>query len=125
MTDYLMMADVLAMHADLIERYGGTHGVRDLGLLEAALFRPQTGYYDDLIQQAAALWESIAQNHPFLDGNERVGFAAMHTFLSINGASLTAGSDETYQFIAALYEFNQFRFEKLVEWLSHHVDQGK
>lgn len=57
MTDYLTLAEVLAMHADLIARYGGSPGIRDLGLLEAALFRPQTGYYEDLIAEAAALWE--------------------------------------------------------------------
>lgn len=59
MTDYLTVADVLAMHADQIERYGGSHGVRDLALLEAAVFRPQSGYYGDLIEEAAALWESL------------------------------------------------------------------
>ena len=64
MTDYLTVAEVLAMHADQIERYGCSHGVRDLGLLEAALYRPQTGYYADLIEEAAALWESLSQNLP-------------------------------------------------------------
>ena len=95
MTDYLTMAEVLAMHADQIERYGGSHGVRDLGLLEAALFRPQTGYYADLIEEAAALWESLSQNHPFIDGNKRTAFAATYTFLAINGARLTADAQET------------------------------
>jgi death-on-curing protein len=75
MTDYLTVAEVLAMHADQIERYGGSHGVRDPGLLESALNRPQTGYYADLIEEAAALWESLAQNHPFIDGNKRTAFA--------------------------------------------------
>lgn len=68
--DYIRLDDVLAIHADQIKRYGGTHGVRDPGLLEAALFRPQTGYYPSLIQEAAALWESLWQNHPFVDGNK-------------------------------------------------------
>jgi death-on-curing protein len=67
-TDFLTLADVLAIHDDQIERYGGSHGLRDAGLLEAALFRPQTGYYDGLIEESAALWESLAQNHPFIDG---------------------------------------------------------
>ena len=80
MTDYLTFAEVLAIHDDQIERYGGSPGVRDPGLLEAALFRPQTGYYADLIEEAAALWESLAQNHPFIDGNKRVAFAATYTF---------------------------------------------
>src|ERR1700721_1001889 len=100
MTDYLTVAEVLAMHVDQIERYGGSKGIRDPGLLEAALFRPQTGYYADLIEEAAALWESLAQNHPFIDGNKRVSFAVTYTFLAINGAQLTADAETTYAFIA-------------------------
>jgi len=121
MTDYLTMAEVLAMHADQIERYGGSQGVRDPGLLEAALYRPQTGYYSDLIEEAAALWESLAQNHPFIDGNKRTAFAATYTFLAINGARLTADAQEAYVFIADLYEANQFSFDKLIPWLRDHV----
>lgn len=121
MTDYLTVAEVLAMHADQIARYGGSRGVRDAGLLEAALFRPQTGYYADLIEEAAALWESMSQNHPFIDGNKRTAFAATYTFLAINGARLTAGAQETQDFVLALYEGNQFTFDKLVPWLREHV----
>jgi death on curing protein len=84
MTDYLTVAEALATHADQIERYGGAHGVRDLGLLDAALFRPQTGYYADPIEETAALWESMSQNHPFVDGNKRTAFAVTCTFLAIN-----------------------------------------
>jgi len=123
MTDYLTAAEVLAMHADQIDRYGGSHGVRDHGVLEAALYRPQTGYYADLIEEAAALWESLAQNHPFIDGNKRTAFSATYTFLAINGARLTADAQETYLFVAALYEANQFSFDKLVPWLRSHVTQ--
>lgn len=90
MTDYLTVTEVLAIHADQIERYGGSHGVRDQGLLEAALYRPQTGYYADMIEEAAALWESLAQNHTFINGNKRTAFAATYTFLAINGVRLTA-----------------------------------
>ena len=115
------MAEVLAMHADQIERYGGSHGVRDAGLLEAALYRPQTGYYADLIEEAAALWESLAQNHAFVDGNKRTAFAATYTLLAINGARLTAGAEETYAFIDGLHEANQFSFEMLAAWLRSHV----
>ena len=85
MTDYLTVAEVLAMHADQIERYGGAHGVRDQGLLESALYRPQTGYYAGLIEEAAALWESLAQNHPFIDGNKRTAVVAAMVFLARNG----------------------------------------
>src|SRR6516165_4844882 len=117
MRDYLTVADVLAMHADLIERYGGSHGVRDPGLLQAALFRPQTGYYADLIEEAAALWESLSQNHPFVDGNKRTAFAVVYAFLSINGKDLTADAQETTDFLVNLYEADQFGFERLVTWL--------
>src|SRR5258708_22301755 len=108
MTDYLTVAEVLAIHADQIKRYGGAHGVRDPGLLEAALYRPQTGYYADLIEEAAALWESLSQNHPFIDGNKRTAFAVTYTFLAINGARITADAEATYGFLAELYATNQF-----------------
>ena len=121
MTDYLTVIEVLAIHEDQIERYGGAHGVRDPGLLEAALYRPQTGYYADLIEEAAALWESLAQNHPFIDGNKRTAFAVTYTFLVINGAVLQADPDETYDFIAGLYEAGGFRFEALAAWLRRMV----
>jgi death-on-curing protein len=120
-TDYLMVAEVLAIHADQIDRYGGATGIRDPGLLEAALFRPQTGYYADLIEEAAALWESLAQNHPFIDGNKRVAFAATYTFLAINGARLTADADKTYAFIIGLYETQTFDFAHLADWLRENV----
>ena len=123
MTD-LTVAEVLAMHADQIDRYGGSHGVRDHGLLEAALYRPQTGYYAGLIEEAAALWESLAQNHPFIDGDKRTAFAAAYTFLAINGTRLTADAQKTYAFVAALYEAGQFSFDKLVPWLRGHVMQA-
>ena len=121
MIDYLTMAEVLAMHADQIERYGGSPGVRDHGLLEAALYRPQTGYYGDLVEEAAALWESLAQNHPFIDGNKRTAFAATYTFLTINGARLNADAAETYSFVIGLYESNEFNFERLIQRLRSHV----
>jgi death-on-curing protein len=120
-TDYLTMAEVLAIHADQIDRYGGANGVRDLGLLEAALFRPQTGYYADLIEEAAALWESLAQNHPFVDGNKRCAFAATYTFLAINGGQITVGPAEAFAFISGLYETHTFDFAHLTPWLRAHV----
>ena len=122
MTDYLTMVEALAIHEDQIERYGGAQGVRDYGLLESALYRPQTGYYADLIEEAAAIWESLAQNHPFVDGNKRTAFAATYTFLAINGIRLTADAEETYQFILVLHEAGTFRFENLVPWLRTNTE---
>src|SRR6185437_15017125 len=103
MTDYLTVAEVLAIHSDQIERYGGSAGVRDPGLLEAAVFRPQTGHYAGVIEEAAALWESLSQNHPFIDGKKRTAFACAYAFLAINGFHLTADANETIRFLTGLY----------------------
>lgn len=123
MTDYLTIADVLTIHADLLRRYGGSPGLRDAGLLEAALFRAQTGYYADLIEEAAALWESLSQNHAFVDGNKRIAFAATYTFLAINGIMLRASADETYAFISSLHEAGSFRLDELAKWLRANSGQ--
>jgi len=117
MRDYLTTADVLAIHADQLAHYGGGDGVRDPGQLEAALFRPQSGYYADLIAEAAALWESLSQNHPFVDGNKRTAFASMYTFLVINGMELTADAEETWLFMSKLYADGNFTFDVLDAWL--------
>ena len=124
MTEYLTSIEVLALHEDQIARYGGTPGIRDLGLLEAARYRPQTGYYADLIEEAAAIWESLSQNHPFLDGNKRTAFAAMYTFLAINNVRLTATSADTVAFLGGLYGGGTFGFETLVPWLRQNIVAG-
>jgi len=120
-TDHLTLPEVLAVHADQIARYGGRPGVRGPGHLEAALFRAKTGRYVDVIEEAGALWESLAQYHPFLDANERTAFASTFTFLAVNGVHLGANSGETYKFIADLYPTNGFSFEVLVPWLRNHT----
>jgi death-on-curing protein len=121
MTEYLTVVEVLSIHTDLIDRYDGRQGIRDQGLLEAALYRPQTGYYSDLIEEAAALWESISQNHAFFDGNKRTALAATIAFLGINGMRLTSDANETITFLTPLYESNQLTFERLVPWLRSNV----
>ena len=122
MTEYLTIVEVVAMQEDQIKRNGGSTGVRDMGALESALYRPQTGYYKDLIEEAAALWESLSQNHPFVDGNKRAAFAATYTFLMINGYEFMAGVEhDSVSFISGLYEANSFSFDKLVPWLRGHT----
>ena len=79
--DYIRVDDVLAIHADQTERYGGSQGFKDPGLLKAALFRPQTGYYPQLINETAVLWEVLSQNHPIVVGNKRTAFAATYVFI--------------------------------------------
>ena len=119
--DYIRVEDILAIHADQIERYGGGEGIRDPGLLEVALFRPQTGYYPTLIDEAAALWESLSQNHPFVDGNKRTAFAAIYVFLAINGLEITATDNQTQDFVLGLYSASGVTFENLRAWLSENT----
>ena len=88
---------------------------------KARLFRPQTGYYSSLIEEAAALWESLSQNHPFVDGNKRTAFAIAYTFLAINGVRLTAGASETETFLLNLYSTGTFDFGRLSRWLRENV----
>ncbi|AHB11160.1 type II toxin-antitoxin system death-on-curing family toxin [Zymomonas mobilis] len=117
MSEFITLVEALTIHTDQIDRYGGSYGIRDKGLLEAALFRPQTGYYNDLIQESAALWESLAQNHPFIDGNKRTAFAVTYTFLALNGVLISADAEMAYNFISELYRNNKFEFEILDQWL--------
>ena len=118
---YLTVAEVVAIHHHQIEEYGGEHGLLNQGSLEAAVFRPQTGYYNDLSEEAAALFESLVNNHAFLDGNKRVGFAAMHTFLLLNEFDLDVSSREAYQFMVKTMEAGKFRFALLREWIAGHL----
>ena len=118
---YLTAAEVIAIHHHQIEEYGGVHGLRDQGALEAAVFRPQTGYYNDLNEEAAALLESLVNNHAFLDGNKRVGFAAVHTFLLVNGFNLDVTSKAAFQFVMNALEDGKFRFALLHKWISEHL----
>jgi death-on-curing protein len=120
-SEFLTLSEVLAIHADQIDRYGGAHGVRDRGLLESALYRPQTGYYADVVEEASALWESLSQNHPFVDGNKRTAFAVMYTFLAYNNFWITAGLQDTTQFVLGLYKTGQFKFENVSAWLRRNT----
>jgi death on curing protein len=113
----LTIAEVLAIHQMQIEEYGGVHGIRDKGLLESTVFRPQTGYYSSAAEEAAALMESLANNHPFLDGNKRVAFAAAHTFLLINGFDLEVDSLAAYEFMMSSIAKGEFRVTHILEWI--------
>jgi death-on-curing protein len=115
--DYLTVADVLGMHTVLIQRYGGAPGVRDPGALESALFRPQTGYYEDIVAEAAALLESLAINHPFVDGNKRIAFAAADVFLRINGWRLQRSPMQIHAEMLQMFEAGTFDIANLEPWL--------
>ena len=105
------------MQSVLIQRFGGAKGVRDPGALEAALFRPQTGYYEDRVAEAAALMESLAINHPFVDGNKRIAFAAADVFLRINGWRLQRSPMQIYEEMMQMFDSGTFDIQHLEPWL--------
>ena len=113
--------EILVLHEDQVQRFGGAPGLRDMGALESALLRPQMGYYDSLIEEAAALLESLAMNHPFVDGNKRVAFAVTEVFLQMNGSFIDCDDDEAHRHFMHLFETNSFRFAQLKDWLEQHV----
>lgn len=115
--NYLTLNDVYHIHELLIAAHGGATGVRDAGLIEAALLRPQTGYYKDVLEEAAALWESLAMNHCFIDGNKRIGFAVMDIFLDMNGFEITASQEDAETFIYSNLEAGTFNKDNLDAWL--------
>lgn len=115
--DYLTTIEVLSIHAIMINRYGGAPGLRDLGALEAALFRPRTGYYSDIICQAAALLESLAINHPFIDGNKRVAFAVVDVFLRINKFQLVAENNKIHKDMMKMFDTQTFDYDHIEPWL--------
>lgn len=123
MTEYITTVDALFFHQLLTERYGGASSLRDAGALEAALHRPQTGYYDTLIHEAAALLESLVQNHPFADGNKRVAFAITDVFLRINGYRITADSSAIFATLMKFFADQTFDVEHLMPWLESIVAQ--
>ena len=118
---FLSTDEVLALHSRLIDEFGGPPGVRDLGLVESALHRPRTGYYADLAGMAAALFESLLMNHPFVDGNKRVAFFATDVFLRMNGWKLEVDADRAHAFLIGALERGNADFSTLVIWIREHV----
>lgn len=121
MRDYLTVSDVLAIHSILIKRYGGSHGIRDHSALESALFRLQSGYYADIIAEAAALMESLIINHPFIDGNKRVAFASIDIFLRINGYRINSEPMTIYTVMIQMLETGAFDKINVEQWLRQIV----
>ncbi len=115
--DFPTIEEVIEFHDALISEFGGAMGIRDEGALASAIMRPQMGYYDTLIEEAAALMESLTMNHPFVDGNKRTAFAVTEAFLRMNGYFIDCDSDEAYAFFMQLFETNSFRFAELAAWL--------
>ena len=120
--NFLTVHEVIALHDALIEEFGGPAGLRDMGALESAIMRPQIGYYDSLIEEATALMESLAMNHPFMDGKKQVYFAATEALLGMNGYLIDCDSEEAYAHFVELFETNSFRFGELKSWLESTSD---
>ncbi len=121
---YLTIEQILAIHETLINRYGGSHGIRDKGLLESAVFRPQTVIfgkeaYPALFEKCAVLGYSIIQNHTFLDGNKRAGFAAIHLMLLINDYDLTSTSEEEISMTKDVAS-GKIREANIAKWLRQY-----
>jgi death-on-curing protein len=114
---FLSVDEVLEIHSALIARFGGASGLRDKGLLESALYRPQTGYYLDLVEMAAALFESLMNNHPFIDGNKRVAFFSTDVFLRLNGYKLSVEAKAAYAFLMELFNTNSCDLKHLTPWI--------
>lgn len=118
---FLSLDEVIAIHERLIERFGGPGGIRDLGLLESALYRPQTGYYNDIVEMAAALFESLLIIHPFVDGNKRAAFFAVDVFLRLNGWKLQVEPEPVHSFLIDLLERGVCDFDHLLPWLQQSI----
>ena len=118
---FLSRDETLEIHRALLERFGGPEGVRDLGLLESALHRPGTGYYKDLAEMAAALFESLIMNHPFVDGNKRVAFFATDVFLRLNGYKLKVDAAKAHRFLIGLLENDNCTYDQLLPWIREYA----
>jgi death on curing protein len=116
MAEYLTVAEVYRMQHRLIELFGGIHGVRDMGAVDAAVFRPQTGYYQSLEEEAAALMESLGNNNGFLDGNKRIAFSAPDVFLRRNGHFLDVSDEDGCEFI-----YGSMDRGRIVEWIRRNM----
>ena len=118
---FLSLDEVLAILERLIDRFGGDHGVCDRGLLESALYRPQTGYYAHIEEMAAAMFESLLMNHAFIDGNKRIAFFATDVFLRLNGWKLDITADEGESFIVGMLERSDCSFENIRPWIRNNI----
>lgn len=126
---YLNLDDLLIIHTDQIERYGGSHGIRDVNLLESALFRPQSSFggedlYPDFFEKAAVFVHSLLLNHAFADGNKRTAMASLLVFLELNNMSLHCSQEELID-VAKAIENKAWDKKKIIFWLKNHIKSAK
>ncbi len=120
---YPTVAETIQTHRLLIEEFGGLQGIRDMGLLQSAVFRPQSGYYSGLVEQASALMESLANNHAFIDGNKRIAFVMTDVMLRANEYFLDVEPLEAYKLITEALSENEFRFPMILAWIASVTKQ--
>lgn len=116
--------DVISIHKILIDRFGGSHGIRDIKGLEAALQRPyatfdQKDLYITIEEKSAALIESILINHPFIDGNKRIGYTLMRLMIMNTGKDIIATEEEKFQFVIGIAK-GSLKFDSILEWINKH-----
>lgn len=121
MAEYLTVAEVYRMQYRLIELFGGLHGVPDKAAVEAAVFRPQTGYYNSIEEEAAALMESLGRNHGFMDGNKPIAFTAADVFLRRNGFYIDVEGVDGNAFIYGSMDQHDFRFARILDWIRQNI----
>lgn len=124
MRKYLTVDDVVAIQIKLIKEFGGIHGTRDRKSIESAVTRLQVGYYKNIIDEAAALMESLAMNHSFLDGDKRTSFFATDVFLRMNGYYISCESEDANKFYTNNLANNAFKFELIKTWLKDKVKKS-
>lgn len=118
---FLTHDELIEIHQELFKRFGGQSGIRDPGLLESALFRPRTGYYEDLAEMGTALFESLIMNHPFVDGNKRAAYFGTDVFLRLNGYKLEVLAADAYPFLIELLEKGECNYENLLPWIRQSI----
>lgn len=126
---YLTLDEIIAIHDSMIDIYGGSHGIRDLGLLQSALARPQASFsgedlYPNIFDKASALFHSLMFNHVFVDGNKRTTFVGTARFLSLNGYEITARGKDVIVF-ALEVENKYLSIEKIAGWLRKNSKKNK
>ena len=127
--NYLNINQVLAIHSEVIEQAGGSRGIRDIGLVDSAVARPQATFggkdlYPDIFSKAACLGHSLIRNHPFVDGNKRTGYMSIRLFLNINGYDIKAPENEKYKFVIEITEKKRDE-RSIAEWLKKHSQRIK
>jgi len=118
-------SEVVLIHDILIERFGGSIGIRDNDALESAINRPFSTFdgkdlYPEAVDKAAAILESLVTNHPFVDGNKRIGYVMMRLFLLQNDLDIIATQDEKYELVMAVAK-TEFKFEDIKGWLQERI----